>query len=375
MEKKEKDEKRTSTIQHIENLRGLFEEQKLGLDTTWEQCCQMFAGDVIFKNTDDYERITAFIEYMKKANEAYYAERKKIRRYHERKNREMFREMLEEKFHQGQFNIKTKWNKFVVQVKDDPRYQNMLGQLGSTPRELFEEFIASEKEIFKQQKGTLKQIIKTGTIELRSSMTFEEFDEKFGKYPDYSKIEEKNRRFLHEYVVAKVKEKEQETIKKYTKDLKKYESFVKSLEGISKSSKYDDFKDIINEKRKFKALTEADKRHIFYDHALRIDERQHSISEEPGAIEKPKKDKKKARKHKTSSRCSSDHDRKKKRRNTSEEHEHRKKSKHREKDRRSRDSSSSVRRHRSRDESRERGKNNDKRKNREKSKERMTDTK
>jgi hypothetical protein len=38
-------------------------------------------------------------------------------------------------------------------------------------------------------------------------MTFADFEAAFGKYPEYSKIEEKNRRFLHEYVVAKVKQK------------------------------------------------------------------------------------------------------------------------------------------------------------------------
>jgi hypothetical protein len=35
-----------------------------------------------------------------------------------------------------------------------------VGQGGSTPKELFDDFIAEEKENFKRQKGTLKQIIK-----------------------------------------------------------------------------------------------------------------------------------------------------------------------------------------------------------------------
>lgn len=47
-----------ATKQHIDNLRSLFEEQKLSPDTTWEQCQQVFAGNSIFKAADDYERIT-----------------------------------------------------------------------------------------------------------------------------------------------------------------------------------------------------------------------------------------------------------------------------------------------------------------------------
>ena len=144
---------------------------------------------------------------MKNLEKLDYEEKKRIRRYHERKNRELYREMLEEKFKLGQFTIKTKWNKFVTGIKDDIRYMNLVSQPGSSPKELFEDFIVSEKENFKRQKGTLKQIIKTGGIALSSKMTFQDFEAAFGKYPEYSKIEEKNRRFLHEYVVAKVKQK------------------------------------------------------------------------------------------------------------------------------------------------------------------------
>jgi len=38
-------------------------------------------------------------------------------------------------------------------------------------------------------------------------MNFADFEGVFGKYPEYTKIEEKNRKFLHEYVIAKVKQK------------------------------------------------------------------------------------------------------------------------------------------------------------------------
>lgn len=367
LEKIERDEERVLTKQHIDNLRNLFEEQKLGLDTSWEQCCQMFATNPIFKIADNLERITAFNDYMKGAEDAYYAEKRRIKRYHERKNRELYREMLNEKFRQGQFTIKTKWNKFVNQIKDDPRYLNMVGQAGSTPKELFDDFISAEKEIFKQQKGTLKQIIKTGTIDLNSQMTFEDFDAEFGKYPEYSKIEEKNRRFLHEYVVTKVKEKEQETLKKYTKALKKYENFLKSLDGISKTSQYDEFRKIINEKEKFDIIPEEEKSTRFYYYALRIDDKSRSISEESGAIEKPKKDKRKSKRH--HSRSSSEHDKKKKRKHdSSEEYEHRKRSKHHDRERRrskgrddkSKDESRSKSRHKSKDASRDRNKNPEK---------------
>ncbi len=97
---------------------------------------------------------------MKAQEKLEFEEKRRIRRYHERKNREQFCEMLSEFLKQGMFNIKTKWNRFVSQIKNEPRYLNLMGQPGSSPKELFDEFIQLEKENFKRQKGTLKQIIK-----------------------------------------------------------------------------------------------------------------------------------------------------------------------------------------------------------------------
>lgn len=93
-------------------------------------------------------------------------EKRKIKRFHERKNREQYKELLEESFRARLFTIKTKWNRYVVQIKSDPRYVNLVGQQGSTPKELFEDFINTEKENFRRQKGTLKTIIKVCSHEI-----------------------------------------------------------------------------------------------------------------------------------------------------------------------------------------------------------------
>jgi len=153
-------------------LRSLFEEHKLSLDFTWTQCQEIFANNAVYRSADNLERLTynthlfiyyllrAFADYMKNLERLDYEEKKRIRRYHERRNRELFRELLEKQFKQGLFTIKTKWNIFVATIKDNPIYTNLVGQSGSSPKELFEDFILVEKDNFKRQKGTLKQIIK-----------------------------------------------------------------------------------------------------------------------------------------------------------------------------------------------------------------------
>jgi pre-mRNA-processing factor 40 len=103
---------------------------------------------------------------MKNLERLDYDEKKRIRRYHERKSREQFRELLEESFRTRMLTIKHKWNKFVALIKTEPRYLNLVGQPGSTPKELFEDFIDTEKENFRRQKGALKTIIKVSILRI-----------------------------------------------------------------------------------------------------------------------------------------------------------------------------------------------------------------
>ncbi len=44
--------------------------------------------------------------------------------------------------------------------KDDPRYNNLVGQPGSTPHEIFEDALNEEKDILKIHKPAFKTLIK-----------------------------------------------------------------------------------------------------------------------------------------------------------------------------------------------------------------------
>ncbi len=114
------------------------------------------------------------------------------------------------------------------------------------------------------------------------------------------------------------------------KAVKKYESFIKSLSGITKDSKYEQFKSEIDKKEKFNLIPEDEKRMKFYDYVLRISDivnkSSRSESEESGAIEKPKKEKKKS--HKKHRHSEDDHDKKKHSKKSKKSEERGHKSKH-----------------------------------------------
>lgn len=68
--------------------------------------------------------------------------------------------LLSEKLSSRELTQHVKWGDFATTLKDDSRYANMVGQPGSTPRELFEDALFEEKEILKAHKKPFKSFIK-----------------------------------------------------------------------------------------------------------------------------------------------------------------------------------------------------------------------
>jgi len=99
----------------------------------------------------------------------------------------------------------TKWSEFVKVHLDDPIYLNLVGQLGSTPHEIFEDAISEERDLLNIHKASFKNLVKTNSIKFSSNIPFEQFDAELKKYPEYGELSDKARHLLHEYYLYKIK--------------------------------------------------------------------------------------------------------------------------------------------------------------------------
>lgn len=50
-------------------------------------------------------------------------------------------------------------------------YLELIGQVGSTPHEFFEDFVRQEKDLLKNHKSTFKQLVKQNSIRMGSDVT------------------------------------------------------------------------------------------------------------------------------------------------------------------------------------------------------------
>lgn len=161
----------------IDDFKQLMIEAKLSTQTTWKQFVDEFASQPSFQALEAIDRIDAFAHYIGKLerqdDEQLAATRRKNRTI-SRKAREGFRSLLLERFSapshstlptvpptQTFLDAHTTWRSFQPLVLNDPRYQAMLTVSGSTPAELFYDYISDLQDRYAKERRKVKNLAKS----------------------------------------------------------------------------------------------------------------------------------------------------------------------------------------------------------------------
>jgi len=124
----------------------MFEHHEIGLDHDWRTIRRLverskeYTSDPEFQELDPSDFLSFYEEHVRQLeNEATEVRlrQKDEKRRRIRKNREGFVSLLSEVLEQGKIYWHTSWADIFPLIKDDERYQNILGNPGSTPIELF----------------------------------------------------------------------------------------------------------------------------------------------------------------------------------------------------------------------------------------------
>ncbi|KAG0332624.1 hypothetical protein BG004_001164, partial [Podila humilis] len=137
------------------------------------------------------DQLSVYEDHIKQLEKEYDVQRSRdrtLRKRSERKRREGFKELLTELRSKGQLNAKTCWMEIHPLVKDDVRYQEVLGQPGSTPMELFWDLIEDLDERLYQDRKLVQDALKTLDYEIVPETTFEQFAELMKKHEKTSSL-------------------------------------------------------------------------------------------------------------------------------------------------------------------------------------------
>jgi pre-mRNA-processing factor 40 len=254
LEKREAEEKRIQADTKMKIFRKMLEDKKITTTTRWRDIVLNFKDDALFASMDKYDKLRTFMDFIVELELRDKEEKAKTKSYMEFRNRENFRELLIDRVNRGEISTETKWIDFVKKIKDEAEYYNLIGQEGSTPRELFEDLIIKLKENYKKNKEILKRILKENEIKFTADLTFEIFDSRLLSFDDYLNIKEDMKLTLYNHLVKKLKEKEKQSIKNEKKAMSKIQEFIRKRihdevsEIISKIRTRSKYKSITNDK-------------------------------------------------------------------------------------------------------------------------------
>ena len=152
----EKDDKRTA----LDELMTLMQGLELEPFTRWKQAEEQLKANQEF-NTEKFKPLhrldvlLAFEKHIKQLqrdhNDRVQAGNREKQRI-ERKNRDGFKQLLEELKNDGKLRAGTKWKEIHPIVENDPRYTSMLGQGGSSPLDMFWDALELQEQQFRTQR-------------------------------------------------------------------------------------------------------------------------------------------------------------------------------------------------------------------------------
>ncbi|EOA82226.1 U1 snRNP protein [Exserohilum turcicum] len=142
-------------------------------------------------------------------NDRVQAERR-IKHRAERKNRDAFISLLDELRHKGVLRAGTKWKEMHNTIQDDSRYTAMLGQSGSSPLDLFRDALEEEESKFRTLRRRALDVLEQQRFEVTTSTPVEEFLSVMRKDARTADIDEQSMHSIYNYVLAKVKKREEE---------------------------------------------------------------------------------------------------------------------------------------------------------------------
>ncbi|KAJ5620572.1 hypothetical protein N7510_004556 [Penicillium lagena] len=136
-------------------------------------------GDDKFRALSKSDILTAFENHIKSLERTFNDTRqqqKAVKARKERRNREQYLELLKELKSQGKIKAGTKWMTICPLIQQDPRYQAILGQPGSTPLDLFWDMVEEEERSLRGPRNDVLDVLDDKRFEVTPKTTFEEFN-------------------------------------------------------------------------------------------------------------------------------------------------------------------------------------------------------
>ncbi|KAG2177831.1 hypothetical protein INT43_003078, partial [Umbelopsis isabellina] len=237
--RKEKDKQRELRKQSMDRFAELLRSiPEITHRTTWKQAQELyttvpeFQDKEKFRGMDKLDFLAVFEDHVKHLEQVESDQRARVadvKKRTQRKHRDNFKALLAELRASKLINAKTDWMEMYPHIKDDARYQDMLGQPGSTPLDLFWDVVDELGERFYQQKRIVYDILKSTKFDFTPDTQYAEFEEVLKPYPEVAeRVEIENLKLIFEHLQEKEVRRAKEDKRRREKKIKRRQDALKS---------------------------------------------------------------------------------------------------------------------------------------------------
>merc|ERR1712217_709905 len=220
-----------------------------------------------FRWLSKLEALTSWEEWIAETEKKELEAKSKAKFRHERINRDGFRELLKENFEQGKIKTATLWQDFVKDIADHPKYVAMIGQSlsrsGSTPHDLFDDFIEELSEKYKEDRAKIKKITKGASLIVTSSSTYEWFHDQLKKDESFLQISEETRRSVFESLRGKAKEQDEDMEKNAKKNRKRFVELLQKTREVTANTTYEQASKLLGSSSAWDSVDEHTRKQCF----------------------------------------------------------------------------------------------------------------
>ncbi|XP_022941011.1 pre-mRNA-processing protein 40A-like [Cucurbita moschata] len=295
LEKKEKERAAEEHKKNITEYREFLEScDYIKVSSKWRKVQDRLEVDDRCLYLEKLDRLLIFQDYIREL-EKEEEEQKKIQkgrlRRIERKNRDEFRQLMEEHITAGVLTAKTFWRDYCLKVKELPQYQAVASNIsGSTPKDLFEDVLKELKTKYHKEKAQIKDVMKAAKVTITSSWTFDDLKAVIEEGAPLA-LSDINFKLVYEDLLERAKAKEEKEAKRRQRLADDFSRLLQLFKEISASSNWEDSKQLFEESEDYRLIGEETfAKEVFEEYVVHLQEKAKE-KERKGEEEKAKKEK------------------------------------------------------------------------------------
>ncbi|KAL1529291.1 hypothetical protein AB1Y20_000245 [Prymnesium parvum] len=329
LERKETADRRNLRKERMAAFKALLAAKEIGVRAQWRQVQAQLDQEEAFRAIEKIDRLQVFEEYIRELEQLEEQQKQKQReatRREERRKRDQFRSLLGSLHEEGKINFKTKWKDVVETLTPTDAYRAAVEQPGSTPAELFADFIDQLEQQWQSRRRIMKPLAPTVT----ETSPFDEFETQIRAADETNALEgipvDAIKAYWQELQTAAVKEKEEDERRTERRNRQLMESYQSALRGLmgatlTAETTWEEVSTVMQGKSAAQALSEELQQNAFNELLSQLKASPTAtasadVAADEGADEASEK-KKKKKKHRGSDEDGEDEERRKRKKKSS----------------------------------------------------------